>query len=107
MNEQAMLDQKIVRYLELKEQKARLEEEEKQVKADIECYMSILEKTEYMDNNENVVKIAQQTRSSLDSVRIKEFLGEKVSEYMKPTTFTVITVKTKEERERVKKFMNK
>jgi len=93
--------------LEIKKQKTELDTKESQVKAEIQYCMEVLGLDSYEDEFENVVTVKEMNRTGLDNSKVKEYLGERLSEFQKISTFTTVSVKSKEERERTKKFTEK
>ena len=90
--------------VQLKQVKSELDEREKQIKAEIQYCLDALGVTFFEDSYGNIASVKEVTQQRLNSPKVKAFLGENISEYMKPTTFIQVTVKTKEERERGAKF---
>jgi ABC-type thiamine transport system ATPase subunit len=103
MNE---LDVRIVQALALKEQLKILEEELEIVKTEIKMIMNDKGIDKYSDSKGNQLSFKESSRQTLDRKLVEQKLAPEIfRECFKESRFETLTILSKEESERRKKFM--
>jgi len=102
-----MVIEKIKKYLELKNKIKLLEKEAENIKVQIKIYMKENNLNNYKDeNNQYFVNLKEYKRESIDKKKLLSIAGENIyNECLKKSSYEVIKIADKEEKERVKKFM--
>jgi hypothetical protein len=101
------LNELIIEKIKVSNTIAQLQLVEDKYKSEIKYIMESEGLETYEDPNETLVTFKIQSRTSIDTPKIKELFGDKISEYMKTTSFSVLNVITKEEQERRSKRYSK
>jgi len=102
------MNELIKKYYEIKEQLDNLKNEQDVVKAEIRLNMKTQELDFFESDNETQITLRSQTRESLDKKKVQEYLStEQYFSVIKTSTFDVLKITTKEQRELLKKIITK
>jgi len=96
MKKNVKLNQKIQEFLIIKQQIDKLTAKQKAIRTEVKFYLDEEGVVDYIDENGNKVTYREQVTNRLDTAKIKEFLGNNLSEYQKATTSEVLKIISKE-----------